>query len=477
MANSAYSKTHILVFPFPAQGHLLPLLDLTHHLSTHGFTITILITPKNLPLLNPLLSSHPSIQTLVLPFPTHPSIPPGVENAKDLPPHSSPAPMICALGQLYHPLLDWFKSHPSPPVAIIADMFLGWTHPLASSLNIRSLVFSPSGALALSVIYSLWHDMPQINEDDVVVSFSKLPKCLKYPLWQVSPMYRSYVKGDPDSEGLKDCFRGNFTSWGLVVNTFTDMEGVYLDHFRRELGHDRVWAVGPAFLTQGSISESMSKDRGGPNSVPLDRILTWLDNCDENKVVYVCFGSQTSLTNNQMEAIASGLEKSGVHFVWCVKKREEKYNKVPSGFKDRVCGRGLVITGWAPQVPILSHKGIGAFLTHCGWNSILEAVIAGVPMIAWPMGADQFTNATLLVDELGVAVRACEGAKTVPNAVELANIFKESVNDNGVGKERAKKISEQALHAIKDNGSSMKDFDELVQNLVRLKENDILIPN
>ncbi|XP_065861035.1 UDP-glycosyltransferase 89B2 [Euphorbia lathyris] len=473
MANLG-SEAHILVFPYPAQGHLLPLLDLTHNLCSHGFTITILITPKNLPLLNPLLSSHPSIQTLLLPFPAHPSIPPGVENVKDLPAHSSPAVMICALGQLYHPLLNWFKSHSSPPVAIISDMFLGWTHHLASTLNIRSLVFSPSGALALSVIYSVWHDMPEIKENDVV-SFSRLPNCLKYPWWQVSPMYRSYVKGDPNSEFLKDSFRANFTSWGLVVNSFTELEGLYLDHFRRELGHDRVWAVGPTFLTQGSITE----ERGGPNSIPLDRIVTWLDNCEENKVVYICFGSQTSLTNNQMEEIASSLEISGVNFVWCVKKTEEnkKYNKIPSGFEDRVAGRGLVIRGWAPQVTILSHKGIGAFLTHCGWNSSLEALIAGVPMIAWPMGADQFSNATLLVDELGVAVRACEGVNTVPNSVELANTLMESVKDNRVRKERAQKISKHALNAVKNNGSSTKDFDKLVHNLISLKENDLLIPN
>lgn len=245
MANSS-SKTHILLFPFPAQGHLLPLLDLTHHLSTYcnTFNITILITPNNLPLLNPLLSSHPSIQTLILPFPSHPSIPAGIENVKDLPPECSPAVMVYALGQLYQPLLDWFNSHSSPPVAIITDMFLGWAQNLASTLNIRSLMFSPSGALALWVINSLWRDMPAITENDIV-SFPRLPnsKLSKISLVASLPMYRSYVKGDPDSEFMKNCFRSHFSSWGLVVNSFAELEGAYLDNLKNELGHDRVWAV------------------------------------------------------------------------------------------------------------------------------------------------------------------------------------------------------------------------------------------
>jgi len=126
------TETHILIFPFPAQGHMIPLLDLTHKLATHGLTITILITPKNLPFLNPLLSLHPSIKTLVLHFPTHSSIPSGVENVKDMP--SNPVhiiTMIRILAELRDPLLRWFKSHPSPPVAIISYMFLGWTNHLA----------------------------------------------------------------------------------------------------------------------------------------------------------------------------------------------------------------------------------------------------------------------------------------------------------------------------------------------------------
>ncbi|CAK7323180.1 unnamed protein product [Dovyalis caffra] len=464
---------HVLVFPFPAQGHMIPLLDLADQLVTRGLTITILVTPKNLPLLNALLSKNPTIKTLVLPFPNHPAIPFGIENAKDLPPNIGSITMIHALGELYQPLLSWFKSHLSPPVAIISDMFLGWTHHLSCQLGVRRFVFSPSGAMALATMYSLWRDMPKAPKDqNQLFSFSKIPSCPKYPWWQISPLYRSYVEGDPVSEFTKEGMLANIASWGLVVNSSTSLEGTYLDHFRKELGHDRVYAVGPILPVRNDKSGPI--ERGGSSSVSMHHLMTWLDTCEYHKVVYVCFGSQALLTNDQMEKVASGLEESGVRFIWSVKEPSkehvgEGYSMIPSGFEDRVAGRGLIVWGWAPQVLILSHRAVGAFLTHCGWNSILEGIVAGVPMLAWPMAADQFVGATLLVDELKVAKRVCEGAKVVPDSAKMARVLMESVSDETrVERERAKELSRAALDAIKEGGSSDKNLNEFVKHVVRL---------
>ncbi|GMN54322.1 hypothetical protein TIFTF001_023462 [Ficus carica] len=131
-------NTHILVIPYPAQGHIIPLMDLTNQLAIRGLAITIFTTPKNLHILNPLVSNHPNlIQTLVLPFPSDPAIPASVENMQELPltflPH-----IYSALAKLHDPLLSWFQSQPDPPRAIISDTFLSlWTYPLARRLSIR----------------------------------------------------------------------------------------------------------------------------------------------------------------------------------------------------------------------------------------------------------------------------------------------------------------------------------------------------
>ncbi|KAI3980430.1 hypothetical protein MKX01_038602 [Papaver californicum] len=484
---------HILVFPFPAQGHMLPFLDLVHQLAlrattTTTTTITILVTPRNLPILDPILIQHPStVQTLVLPFPTPKDslIPPGVENVKNLPP-SYFLPMITTMGKLQDPLLNWFQSHPSPPTSIISDFFLGWTQDLASQLGIPRIVFSPSGALTLSISSCFWRDLPtpandSNDKENALIPFPEIPGCPTYPWWQLSPIYRAYVQGkknggDSNSDGLellRKEFLANVESWGMVFNSFHELEGIYLDHMKRAyFGNKRVWAVGP-------LSQSGPTERGGATSEQSGDIFSWLDTCDDHSVVYICFGSQAVLDNKQMEALAVGLDKSGVKFVWCVKEPtvghvSGEYGMVPSWFEDRTAGRGLLVRGWAPQVLILKHKAIGSFLTHCGWNSVLESIGAGIPMLAWPMGADQFMNATLLVDQMKVAVRVCEGEKTIPNADELAQCLAQSVATSSTSRKemrmKAMELKQAATDAVSRNengggGSSFKDLDDLVHHL------------
>ncbi|KAJ1428117.1 UDP-glycosyltransferase family, conserved site [Sesbania bispinosa] len=458
--------SHVLVIPFPAQGHMIPLLDLTHKLASNGnlTTITVLTTPKNQTFLTPLLSSHPSIiRPLVLPFPSHPSIPPGIENAKDMP-ISLPAIML-ALSNLHDPLIRWFNSHPSPPHYIISDMFCGWTQHLASQLGIRRIVFSPSGAFAFSTFCFHWKEIPKRtndNHENEVVSYHNLPNSPEYPWWQVSPLFRSHVAGDPDSESFREWYLGNIESWGLVVNSFSELEKPYFDYLKMELGHDRVWAVGPLLPRD----DSSATQRGGSISVSANDVVSWLDQRADRTVVYVCFGSQTILTKDQTEVIASGLEKSGVHFIWSIKEgvkaeKEEDCSVVPLGLEDR----GLVIRGWAPQVLILRHKAVGAFLTHCGWNSVLESVVAGVPLLAWPMSADQFVDATLLVEELKVAKKVCEGVKTVPDSDQLGRVLAESVSGSGDEATRMLKLQAKSLDAIREGGSSEKDLRCLMEQL------------
>lgn len=463
--NNKPTKTHVLIFPFPAQGHMIPLLDFTHRLALRGgaaLKITVLVTPKNLPFLSPLLSAVVNIEPLILPFPSHPSIPSGVENVQDLPPSGFPL-MIHALGNLHAPLISWITSHPSPPVAIVSDFFLGWT----KNLGIPRFDFSPSAAITCCILNTLWIEMPtKINEDDdnEILHFPKIPNCPKYRFDQISSLYRSYVHGDPAWEFIRDSFRDNVASWGLVVNSFTAMEGVYLEHLKREMGHDRVWAVGPIIPLSGD-------NRGGPTSVSVDHVMSWLDAREDNHVVYVCFGSQVVLTKEQTLALASGLEKSGVHFIWAVKEPVEKDStrgNILDGFDDRVAGRGLVIRGWAPQVAVLRHRAVGAFLTHCGWNSVVEAVVAGVLMLTWPMRADQYTDASLVVDELKVGVRACEGPDTVPDPDELARVFADSVTGNQTERIKAVELRKAALDAIQERGSSVNDLDGFIQHVVSL---------
>ncbi|XP_057479150.1 UDP-glycosyltransferase 89B2-like [Actinidia eriantha] len=217
------NSAHILVFPYPSLGHIIPLLDLTHLLLTRGLTVTVLVTPVHLPLLDPLLSGHPStsIQPLVL-------TPPDVQASTTC----RPVANARALSELYNPIVQWFRSHPSPPVAIVSDIFLGWTHYLGSDLGVPRVVFWPSGSFAASICNCLWRDLPRVDDPDdenSVLSFPKVPNCPEYPQWQISHLYRYYQAGDPDWELFRSSMMANSESWGAVFNSFTELERAYMD--------------------------------------------------------------------------------------------------------------------------------------------------------------------------------------------------------------------------------------------------------
>ncbi|GAB2280151.1 hypothetical protein Dimus_014788 [Dionaea muscipula] len=491
-SSSTAATTHILVFPFPAQGHMLPLLDLTHKLALKGLNITVLITPKNLPILSPLLTAHPSIQTLVLPFPHHPKLPLGVEHMKDIGDRGKQI-VTCALSKLEDPIIQWFKYHPSPPHVILSDFFLGWTNYLAGKLNVPRIGFFSSGFFLTSVLEHLLVNMEAVRGLEVV-EFPDLPRSPSFNEAHLPSIIRRYKESDYDWKILRDSLLANFSSWGCVFNSFTALEGEYLDHLKNKLGqgqhHIRVYGVGPLRLIGGG--------GGGGESLALARaralarvqlqhpdesdtsVLNWLDDQPEGSVLYVCFGSQKLLTRTQTEALAVGLEHSMTRFIWVVRSAKylqveedggRSHEAIPDGFEERVRDRGLVIKGWAPQVEILNHKAVGGFMSRCGWNSLQESVAAGVMILAWPMDADQFINARLLVDDLGVAVRVHDGGEdAAPDSVQLAKIISETMNGNLhlPQKEKAKELKHKAFEAVEDGGSSSTSLAELVKELNQL---------
>lgn len=447
-----HQGAHILVFPYPAQGHMLALLDLTDHLAKHGLTITILVTPKNLPLLNPLLASSPSIKPLVFTFPPHPNLPPGVENVKDIGNHGN-LPIINSLAKLQEPIIEWFKAHDNPPVAILSDFFLGWTHNLASKLGIHRLVFFSTSAFLIGVLDYISHNIKLVRSQDVT-TFHDMPGSPSFSLEHLPSLARLYKDSDPEWDLVLDGQVACSSSWGWVVNTFDQLESKYMEYLSKMMGHGRVFGVGSVSLLNGSDPLTRGKSDSGSG---LD-VLKWLEGKPTGSVLYVCFGSQKFLGSEQMKALGIGLEESGVYYVWVVK--QEQGNPVRSG-----SGRGMVINGWAPQVSILSHAAVGGFLSHCGWNSVLEAVVAGVMILAWPMEADQYVNAKLLVEDHGVAVRVCEGNTTVPDSRVLARKIAESMSEDKGEKLKAKDLKDKALEAVKEGGSSSKELDRLVKEL------------
>ncbi|KAI9126627.1 hypothetical protein K1719_002223 [Acacia pycnantha] len=339
--------------------------------------------------------------------------------------------MINALSKLQDPIIQWFKSHPSPPVAIISDFFLGWTLKLSLHLGIPRIAFYSVSALLALIFNFCWQNMQAVR-DQRVIEFSDFPGTPSFKKEHLPSIPRNYRESDPDCEFVRESFNENIVSWGCIFNSFRALEGHYLEYFRSTLKRLRVFVVGPLSL--------MGPDNGGDQANQYQEehsdLFKWLDGCPDGSVLYV----------------------------------EEGYGVVPDGFEDRVSGRGLVIRSWVPQVAILNHRATGGFLCHCGWNSVLEAIVAGVMILVWPMEADHFVNAKLLVDDKGVAMRVCEGADSVPDPEELGRIISKSMCADIGEKGRAKALRDEAFRSVSQEGESRTELDEFVEAITQFGE-------
>ncbi|PKU72328.1 UDP-glycosyltransferase 73C5 [Dendrobium catenatum] len=234
----------------------------------------------------------------------------------------------------------------------------------------------------------------------------------------------------------------------------------------------QVWTIGPLSLYNKHVEDRAS--RGKPSSIDGGVLLQWLNGKTSNSVILVSFGSISRNAFPQIIEIGYALEASKIPFIWVVKETD----KWMSEFEERTRLTGLVIRGWAPQSVILSHEAVGGFMTHCGWNSTLEAIAAGVPMVTWPRFGDQFLNERMVVDVLKVGVAV--GVKLPPTKVVMAAgekglrvVRREEVEEAvrklmGRGEEaeeRRKRVREfgvMASKAMEDGGSSFHNLKDLI---------------
>ena len=196
----------------------------------------------------------------------------------------------------------------------------------------------------------------------------------------------------------------------------------------------------------------------------MDTCMKWLETKKIGSVVYISFGSMAALGEEQMVEITSGLKNSNCYFLWVV--RESECKKLPSNFLQEIVEKGLVVS-WCPQLEVLAHKAIGCFMTHCGWNSTLEALSLGVPMIAMPQWMDQTTNAKYIMDVWKVGVRIKVDEKGIVTKEEIELCIREVIGGDR-GKEMKRNLMkwmELAKEAVDKDGSSDKNIDEFVAKI------------
>ncbi|KAL8097145.1 hypothetical protein AgCh_030298 [Apium graveolens] len=468
-------QLQVFFFPIMAHGHMIPILDMAKLFASRGVHSTIITTPLNAPAfakgVQKSIDLGFQMSVKILEFPKLDGLPEDCENIDQIP---SPAmlPLFLAatwmLKEQLEPLLQ--ECHPN---CLVADLFFPWATDSAARFNIPRLIFHGSSFFASCAEEQVRLHRPfknLINDSDEFF-VPNLPHKVKLFLSQIPP----YLREERETEFAKVLTEAleSERSHGVIVNSFYELESEYADYYRNVLNR-RAWHIGPLSLCNRSFEEKVQ--RGKQAAITEDECLTWLNSKSPNSVVYICFGSVGKFPSKQLHEIAMGLEASEQQFIWVVMKGTddiESEDWMPEEFEERMKGKGLIIRGWAPQVLILDHKAIGGFVTHCGWNSTLEGIAAGVPMVTWPLGAEQFYNEKLITDVLHIGVPV--GAKEWGVMVGGGNIKRDAVETavRGilVGEEaedrrnRCKGLKEMAKKAIEQGGSSYSDLNALIQEL------------
>lgn len=246
----------------------------------------------------------------------------------------------------------------------------------------------------------------------------------------------------------------------LLFSTIYEIEAPVVDSLRDRFSFP-VYHVGPLIPYFKLVDDSSMKTNPRKG---LD-YLQWLDLQPKNSVLYVSFGSFLSVSNAQMDEIVAGLRDSGVRYMWVV--RDDHV----SGFKEGLGAGGLRVT-WCDQLRVLCHASVGGFWTHCGWNSTLEAMFGGVPMLTFPIAWDQFPNSKLIVEDwkIGWRLKKQEGVEKLIKREEIAGIVQrfmdvESIEVQGM-RTRARELGDICGRAIRKNGSSENDMGGFIRDIL-----------
>ncbi|XP_021757633.1 hydroquinone glucosyltransferase-like [Chenopodium quinoa] len=460
---------HIAIIPTPGMGHLIPLIELATRLTRLNFTITILIlndgSPPSKSQLTLLQNLPPSISyTHVSPI-----------DVSDL--HSDCAietRMTLTITRSIPGIRDSLRalSKETRLVSVIVDLLGSSIIHLAREFGALSYIFFLSSALGLCCLYSL----PKLD---------KIHSCeyrdLSEPVQFVPGLVPVHGADFPDpvqnrkSEiyhfflSMIECYS---EATGILINSFYDLEPVAFDYLMNDRGREDnvppVYPIGPVIRTG---SEDGLIDGSG--------CIKWLDEQPSDSVLFVSFGSGGNLSHEQVIELAIGLELSGQRFLWVLKTPNNKSNAsffgdtnnidnpleyLPQGFLDRTKGLGFVVPNWAPQVQILSHGSTGGFLTHCGWNSTLESIVHGVPLIAWPLYAEQKLNSVLVADDLNVALRVKPNDKGLIDREKIAEYAK-CLMQGKIQREKMRALKHAAVATLGEDGSSKQSLAKVAEEM------------
>ncbi|CAN1802544.1 UDP-glycosyltransferase 1 [Linum perenne] len=470
-----------------AQGHMIPMVDIAKLLAGRGVRVTIVTTPLNAARFELSIRRSDRIELVKLRFPcVEAGLPEGCENCDMLPSIVYMGPMLKAATMMEPEVVALFEGMAVRPMCIISDFCLPYTNNVAKKFNIPRITFTGFSCFCLVCMHCVKLHGDEIDRsvgsDHEYFVLPGLPGKIEFTKVQLPILIRPSNE-EPKNEFDDNVVKAESDAYGEIVNSFEELEPDYFSVYKNsKQGKGKVWCIGPVSLT--SLDELDKLQRGNGSISLSHRSLDWLDIREPESVVYVSLGSICNLSSRQLIELALGLEASETPFIWVIRETEatkDLYRWImDDGFEDRVAARGIVIRGWAPQVSILSHRSVGGFLTHCGWNSSLEGIAAGIPLVTWPLFGDQFSNEKLIVEVAKVGVRVGAERPTFWDGKEETNVsikrgdveraVRLAMDRGNERRKRATKLAEMARKAVESDGSSYRNVSMFIEDIVKHQE-------
>lgn len=386
-------KLHIAMFPWLAFGHINPFLELAKLIAQKGHRISFISTPRNidrLPKLPPNLS--PFVNLVKLPLPPTENLPEEAQATIDLPRDKVPH-LKNAHDRLQDSIANFLRS--SNPDWVVYDFAAHWLPDIARNLGIPSAFFSICTAACLTFADPALTPDDRKRPEDYTVSpkWVTFPTKVAYRFFEILKIYDT-VSGDDGAVPVFRSFAQVLRGCDVVaVRTCWEFELQWL-RLLEDLQRKPVFPVG-VLAPPGSSNNGDNDDENDWRPV-----MEWLDKQAKRSVVYVAFGTEAKLRQDELTEMAHGLELSGLPFFWVLRMDgDDSKLRLPEGFEERSRGRSFVCTTWAPQLKILAHDSVGGFLTHSGWSSVVEALRFERPLVLFTIANDQGLNAALFEEK------------------------------------------------------------------------------
>ncbi|XP_012703803.1 UDP-glycosyltransferase 91C1 [Setaria italica] len=380
----------IVICPWLAFGHMLPYLELAERLASRGHHVSFVSTPRNLARLPP---RRHVIDLVALSLPRVEGLPDGAESTNDVP--SDRRELLWeAFDALAAPFAEFLAAacaidadngNSKRPDWVLADTFHHWAPAAAREHGVPCAMLLPSAAVIAA--FACGAQGHAELAADTTVGGGRPPGMPRYEWEGDAPLFAVLA-----ASGLSIARRTSLTLERCTIAAIRSCPEWELDAFPLAAA-----LLGKPLVPLGLLPPSPDGGRA-TDAHRDDAAVRWLDVQPDKSVVYVALGSEVPLRVELVHELAHGLELAGTRFLWALRKPRgvSDADVLPAGFLERTHGHGLVTMGWVPQIAILAHGAVGAFLTHCGRNSLIEGLLYGHPLIMLPIFGDQGPNARLM---------------------------------------------------------------------------------